>query len=84
MFEFFAIGLPLGTTALGILVITDESSRRVIRYKEMITALEYFEIRIKACRTWDSLACLATNVEEELLQEILEWQSFVRHTEHLH
>jgi hypothetical protein len=39
---------------------------------------------VKACRTWNALANLATTVEDELLQELLEWQSFVRHTEHLH
>jgi uncharacterized membrane protein YbaN (DUF454 family) len=83
-FEFFGFILPLFTTALGILLITDETSRRVTRYKEMIQAMEYFVPRIKACRTWDSLARLATELEEELLQEVLEWRSFVRHTEHLH
>jgi hypothetical protein len=82
--ELLAICLPLLTTALGIMAVADESSRRARRYPEMIKALERFKPRVVASRTWDSLARIATEVEEELLQEVLEWRSFVRHTEHLH
>lgn len=82
--EFLAIALPLAATAGGVLLITDESSRRSVRYAEMVQALNHLLPRLQATRTWDSLARIASRVEEELLQEILEWRSFVRHTEHLH
>jgi hypothetical protein len=81
MFEFFGIVLPLATTSIGLMLLTDESSRRMLRYREMIDTLQYFQPRIRSCRTWVALAHLATQLEAALLQEILEWQSFVRHTE---
>ena len=81
---FVAVSLPLVTTAVVLMVITDESSRRYIRYGEMVMMLEHYEPLLLASVTWDSLARIATGVEAELLQELVEWRSFVRHTEELH
>lgn len=82
--EFFGIFLPLCSTAIGLTIIADESSRRTMRYNEMIELLKESEPLLRACRAWGALARLATDVEEALLQEVLEWRAFVRHTEHLH
>jgi len=83
-FEFFGIVLPLGTTAAGFLMVTEEASRRVTRYDQMKSAMERLKPIVEAAPTWEALARAATHVEEELLQELAEWESFVRNTEHLH
>lgn len=78
--EFAEYTLPLLTTALGLTLITEESSRRASRCTEMIDALVHLQRRLLASATWDSLARIVTEVEEELLQEVIEWRSFVRFT----
>jgi hypothetical protein len=83
-FEFLGIVLPLGTTAVGLLMVTEEASRRVTRYDQMKSAMEQLKPIVEAAPTWEALARAATHVEEELLQELVEWESFVRNTEHLH
>lgn len=83
-FEFLGVILPLGTTALGFLMVTEEASRRVTRYGEMKSAMERLKIVVEAAPTWEALARAATQVEEELLQELVQWESFVQNTEHLH
>ena len=83
-FEFLGIVLPLGATAASFLMVSEESSRRVSRYGQMKAALEHLRPIVATAPTWDALARAATEVEEELLQELVEWQSFVKHTEHLH
>lgn len=82
--EIFAILSPLAASALGILLITDESARRDDRYAEMIATLEDLLLRVRAAPTWESLNRATMVVEEELSQELLEWRAFVRHTEHMH
>jgi hypothetical protein len=84
VFEFLGIVLPLGSSAAGLLMITEEASRRVTRYDQMKAAIEQLKPVVEAAPTWESLARAATQVEEELLQELVEWESFVRNTEHLH
>jgi hypothetical protein len=83
-FEFLGIVLPLGTTAAGFLMVTEEASRRVTRYDQMKSAMKRLKPIVEAAPTWEALARAATQVEEELLQELVEWESFVRNTEHLH
>ena len=82
--EFFATTLPLVATACGVLLITDESARRYMSYGEMTALLNHLLLRVNGTRSWESLGRIAGGVEDVLLQEILEWRSFVRHTEHLH
>ena len=84
VFEFLGIVLPLGTSAAGFLMVTQEASRRVTRYDQMKSAMERLKLIVEAAPTWEALARAATEVEEELLQELVEWESFVRNTEHLH
>ena len=82
-FDFFSIVAPLGASALGVLLITDESARRHERYAQMITALQGWLPRLQECRTWDSLGRLSTMVEDQLLQEVVEWRSFAKYTENV-
>jgi hypothetical protein len=84
LFEFLGIVLPLGASAAGFLMVTEEASRRVERYKQVQEAIERLKPMVAAAPTWDALARAATLLEEEILQELVEWQSFVRFTEHLH
>jgi len=65
-------------------MVTQEASRRVTRYDQMKSAMERLKLIVEAAPTWEALARAATEVEEELLQELVEWESFVRNTEHLH
>jgi hypothetical protein len=82
--EFVAIVLPLLATACGVLLITDDSSRRTVRYAEMARTLRVLLPRLHASRTWESLARVSASIESELLQEVIEWRAFARHTEHVH
>jgi hypothetical protein len=82
--EFLAIVLPLVASACGVLLVTDDASRREIRYAEMTRTLRVLLARLEASRTWESLARVATSIEAELLQEVVEWRTFARHTEHVH
>jgi hypothetical protein len=82
--EFAGIAGPLGASAMGVLLISDESSRRNERYAEVASALQTLLPRVEAASTWDSLNRVATEVEEQLLRELLEWRSFVRNTESIH
>lgn len=78
--EFAEYTLPLFTTALGLTLITEEAARRAARYAEMTDVLLHLQRRLRASATWDALARIVTEVEEELLQELVEWRSFVRFT----
>jgi hypothetical protein len=68
--------LPLASAAIFSLMITQDYSRRAVRYGEMASMLEDAAKRLKTVRTWNSLARIATETEEELLQEVVEWHSF--------
>jgi hypothetical protein len=70
--------LPLISAALFSLIVTQDYSRRAARYREMVDVLEDVEKRLNIIRTWTSLARIAAEAETELLQEIVEWQSFQR------
>jgi hypothetical protein len=78
--HFFELTLPLMATAMGVTLITQEAVRRSIRYDEMLHELRRLRHQLNAVRTWDALARVATEIEEELLQELVEWRSFVRFT----
>jgi hypothetical protein len=69
---------PLISAALFSLIVIQDYSRRTARYGEMVDLLENVEKRMKMIRTWTSLARLTAEAETELLQEIIEWQSFQR------
>jgi hypothetical protein len=72
------------TASAGVLLITQDASRRATRYAEMKSTLEALKPIVAAAPTREALARAATQVEDELLQELVEWASYVRHTEHLH
>lgn len=76
--ELLSLVLPLVSTALFSLILTQEYSRRTIRYGEMVSTLEHAAQQLKAVRTWNSLIRIATETEAELLQEAVEWHSFRR------
>ena len=78
--QFFALTFPLLTTAIGLTLITQEAVRRAARYDEMLQSLKQLQKRLLACGTWAALIHIAAEVEEELLQELIEWRSFVRFT----
>ena len=80
LLEFLSLTLPLLSTSLGVLMITLEVSRRVARYTEMLAELYALQRRLMASNTWGAIARVASEVEEELLQEVVEWRSFVRFT----
>ena len=68
--------LPLASAAIFSLLITQDYSRRAVRYDEMAAMLEAAGRRLKMARTWNSLARIATETEGALLQEVVEWHSF--------
>lgn len=68
--------LPLASAAIFSLLITQDYSRRAVRYDEMASRLEAAARRLKMARTWSNLARIATETEEVLLQEVVEWHSF--------
>jgi len=76
--KYLSLLLPLASTAFFLLVVTQDYSRRAVRYNEMVEALENAEKRLKHARTWSSLARVAAETEEQLLQEVIEWHSFRR------
>ena len=78
--HFFGLTFPLMATSLGLTLITQESVRRAARYAEMLRKLKDLHLHLVACNTWDALDRVATEVEEELLQELVEWRSFIRFT----
>jgi hypothetical protein len=46
----------------------------------MLHELKDLHLRLLACNTWDALDRIATEVEDQLLQELVEWRSFIRFT----
>jgi hypothetical protein len=82
--KFLSLLLPLASAGIFSVISTHDYSRRAIRYGEMASLLENAAKRLKMVRTWNSLARVATEVEEELLQEIVEWHSFRRFVGGLH
>jgi ABC-type Fe3+ transport system permease subunit len=84
VFEFLGITLPLLVTGMSFLMVSQESSRRTSRYQQMEKAIKHLEPRVQAAPSWEALARAATQVEAQLFQELVEWESFVQYTEHLH
>ncbi len=82
--ELLAAVLPLVATATNVLMISQESSRRARTYPRVIDELTRARAAVAAAPTWDALERAVTDAEELLLQELIEWQSFVEDTEHVH
>lgn len=76
--ELMSLVLPLVSAALFSLILTQEHSRRASRYTEMVRMLEEAARQLKAVRTWNGLTRIATDTEEQLLNEAVEWHSFRR------
>lgn len=76
--ELLSLLLPLVSAALLSLVLIQEHSRRASRYREMTGLLEDAARRLAAARTWTGLARVASETEEALLNEAVEWQAFRR------
>jgi hypothetical protein len=74
--EYLSLLLPLASAAVFSLMITQDYSRRAVRYGEMASMLEDAAKRLKVVRTWNGLARIAVQTEEALLREIVEWHSF--------
>lgn len=80
--DFLSILLPIVGAALFSLILTQEHSRRASRYGEMASMLQEAAGQLKAVRTWNGLTRIATDTEEQLLNEAAEWHSFRRFTSH--
>jgi len=74
--KYFSLVFPLLSAAIFSLIVTQDYSRRAVRYGEMVSMLEDAAKRLKLVKTWNSLARIATETEEALLQEVVEWHSF--------
>jgi hypothetical protein len=70
--------LPIVSTSAFLLIVTQDYSRRAVRYAEMVDTLENMKRRLLQAKTWNSLARIGAQTEEQLLQEIVEWHSFRR------
>jgi len=76
--KFLTLILPLISAALFSITLTLEYSRRAARYQEMAVFLEQKAKRLRKVRTWNGLIGIATDVEEQLVQEVVEWHSYSR------
>ena len=76
--KYVSLLLPLVSTACFLLIVTQDHSRRAVRYDELATQLEAVRIQLGEVRTWSALTRIATETEEKLLQEVVEWHSFRR------
>ncbi len=74
--KYLSLLLPLASTAFFLLIVTQDYSRRAVRYAEMLSTLQDARKRLEAVKTWNGLARIATETEEDLLQEVVEWHSF--------
>jgi hypothetical protein len=74
--KYFSLLLPLFSTAFFLLIVTQDYSRRAVRYAEMAGILKDAKKRLEEVKTWNSLTRIAAETEEELLQEVVEWHSF--------
>jgi hypothetical protein len=76
--ELLALGLPLVSAALFSIILTQEYSRRAERNREMVAELEHAARQLNVVRTWNGLARIAADTEQQLIQEVVEWHSFSR------
>jgi hypothetical protein len=76
--KYISLLLPLVSAAIFSLLITQDYSRRAVRYSEMAAMLEEARKRLRQAQTWNGLSRVAQGIEEALLQEIVEWHSFRR------
>jgi nucleoside 2-deoxyribosyltransferase len=76
--ELLALGLPLVSAALFSIILTQEYSRRSERNREMVAGLEHAAKQLNVVRTWNGLARIAADTEQQLIQEVVEWHSFSR------
>ena len=82
--KYFSLVLPLLSAALFSIILTHEYGRRARRYNEMIPFLDYMDKRLVAVKTPGGLVRIASEVEEVLLREVVEWNYFTRFTGKLH
>jgi len=78
--KFLSLTLPLLSAALISIIITHGYARRAERYREIIPFLENSTKRLSAVKTWSGLIRIASETEEVLLREVIEWHSFTRFT----
>ena len=76
--RWLSLILPLTSAALFSLILTLEYSRRAARYQEMTAFLENKIKRLRRVRTWNGLIRIATEAEEQLVQEVVEWHAYSR------
>ena len=76
--RWLSLILPLVSAALFSITLTLEYSRRAARYREMTAFLESKARRLRRVRTWNGLIQIATEVEEQLVHEVVEWHSYSR------
>lgn len=70
--------LPLISAALFSVIVTQEYARRSERYGEMVRRLEQLKRQLQAVATTAGLVRVVSAIEGELLQEVVEWQSYTR------
>jgi len=76
--KIFSLVLPLAGAAFMSVIGAQEYSRRGIRYDEMLVKLRGVARRLKTVQTWPGLFRVVLETENCLLQEMVEWHSFVR------
>ena len=76
--ELLSLILPLVSAALFSIILTQEYSRRAERNSEMVAVLEHAARQLSGVRTWNGLARVAADTEQQLIQEVVEWHSFSR------
>jgi nucleoside 2-deoxyribosyltransferase len=76
--KLVALLLPLVNATMFTLIVSQDYSRRVVRYPEMAAVLAEMEKRLSGEMTWPSLARVMNETEQLLLQEVVEWYSFTR------
>jgi hypothetical protein len=82
--KFVSLLLPLGSATFFSWMVTQDYSRRAVRYDEMATMLTDATRRLRQVQTWNGLGRVTAEAEEELLQEIVEWHSFRQFASELH
>jgi hypothetical protein len=76
--KLFALLLPLINAAALSLVISQEYSRRFVRYYQMAEKLRKARRQIQSVKTWPTLFRITMETEESLLAEVVEWHSYLR------
>lgn len=77
--KLLSLILPLMSAAILSYVLSLDTSRRTIRYQEMIDALGTAKTKINVTQTWPGLSAMVADTERKLLREVGEWYAVARY-----